>query len=59
TAASVLATFQLSKPVDKDGRVIEPYTDTGVFRHPLPFECIIKPRYKTAGGLIRSAADAY
>ncbi|KAF8799105.1 cytochrome P450 [Phlegmacium glaucopus] len=35
TAASVLATFQLSKPVDKDGRVIEPsreYTDTGIFR---------------------------
>ncbi|KAF8799114.1 cytochrome P450 [Phlegmacium glaucopus] len=62
TAASVLATFQLSKPVDKDGRVIEPsrqYTDTGVFRHPLPFECIIKPRSNTAEGLIRSAADAY
>ncbi|KAF8799116.1 cytochrome P450 [Phlegmacium glaucopus] len=61
-AASVLATFQLSKPVDKDGRVIEPsrqYTDTGVFRHPLPFECIIKPRSKTAEGLIRSAADSY
>ncbi|KAF8799108.1 cytochrome P450 [Phlegmacium glaucopus] len=61
-AASVLATFHLSKPVNKDGRVIEPsrqYTDVGAFRYPLPFECIIKPRSNTAEGLIRSAADSY
>ncbi|KAF8799180.1 cytochrome P450 [Phlegmacium glaucopus] len=61
TAASVLAAFQLSKPVNKDGRVIEPSCEyhAGVVRHPLPFECIIKPRSNTAEGLIRSAADSY
>ena len=34
TAASILATFNLSKAVDKDGRVIEPYIEysTGVLR---------------------------
>ncbi|KAF8799127.1 cytochrome P450 [Phlegmacium glaucopus] len=61
TAASVLATLQLSKPVDKDGRVIEPSREyrANAGHQPVPFECIIKPRSKTAEGLIRSAADSY
>ncbi|KAF8811640.1 cytochrome P450 [Phlegmacium glaucopus] len=61
TAASILATFTLSKPVDKDGRVIEPSREyyAGLMRCPLPFECNVKPRSKIAEGLIRSAVDSY
>jgi len=61
TAASVLATFNLSKSVDKDGRVIEPSREyhPGLIRCPFPFECTIKPRSKIAERLVRSVVDAY
>jgi len=60
-AASILATFNISKSVDKDGRVIEPSCEylSAILRHPLPFECSIKPRSNVAEGLIRSVVDSY
>lgn len=61
TAATILATFNLSKAVDKDGKVIEPSREyhAGLLRCPVPFECTAKPRSKIAEGLIRSAVDSY
>jgi len=60
-AASILATFNLSKSVDKDGKVIEPSCEylSAIISHPLPFECTIKPRSNVAEGLIRSITDSY
>ncbi|KAH9927368.1 cytochrome P450 [Amylocystis lapponica] len=60
TVASVLATFTLVKPRDKDGNVIEPdggYV-TGMIIHPTPFKCAFEPRSPAAGALIRSTAFA-
>jgi len=60
-AASVLATLNIFKSVDKDGRVIEPSCEyhSAILRHPLPFECSIKPRSNIAEDLIRSVVDSY
>jgi len=60
-AASILATFNISKCVGKDGRVIEPSREysSSIISHPLPFECSIKPRSHVAEGLIRSVVDSY
>ncbi|KAH9945705.1 cytochrome P450 [Amylocystis lapponica] len=57
TAASVLSTFTLAKPLDGDGNVIEPreeYSDD-LLACPLPFKCSFKPRSKAAEALIRSS----
>ncbi|KAJ7650752.1 cytochrome P450 [Roridomyces roridus] len=56
TMASILATFDISKALDADGRPIEPeqgYTSQLVCV-PVPFECSIKPRSKDVEELIRS-----
>jgi len=60
-AATILTTFNLSKSVDKDGKVIEPSCEyqPAIIRHPLPFECSIKPRSNVAEELIRSVMDSY
>jgi len=60
-AASILTTFNVSKCVDKDGRVIEPSREylSALISHPLPFECIIKPRSHVSEELIRSVVDSY
>ncbi|KAF7968068.1 hypothetical protein HWV62_32053 [Athelia sp. TMB] len=57
SAASILALFDLSKVVDRDGKVVEPsgrYT-SGV--HPEPFECQIVPRPSANADLIQSLAN--
>ncbi|TFK36245.1 cytochrome P450 [Crucibulum laeve] len=59
TAASILHTFEIVKPLDKDGNPIEPdmkYSSSLVC-HPIPFKCIIKPRSQEAERLVRAVAD--
>lgn len=51
--ASILATFDISKAKDRDGREIVPEVEyvAGIISHPLPFQCAITPRSQ-AGALI-------
>ncbi|KIJ60578.1 hypothetical protein HYDPIDRAFT_117119 [Hydnomerulius pinastri MD-312] len=44
--ASILATFDISKAVDDQGREVDPVVEytNGVTSHPLPFPCMIVPR---------------
>ncbi|EIM84654.1 cytochrome P450 [Stereum hirsutum FP-91666 SS1] len=44
--ASILATYDISKAVDENGREIEPVDDcvSGIVAYPLPFKCSIQPR---------------
>ncbi|KAF9001535.1 cytochrome P450 [Cyathus striatus] len=56
TMASILSTFDIQKPVDKDGNVFEPtykFGGGGV-NHVEPFECSIKPRSEKAVLLINA-----
>ncbi|KIM38015.1 hypothetical protein M413DRAFT_30429 [Hebeloma cylindrosporum] len=59
--ASVLLTFNISKAIGKDGKLIEHSVKyrSGIVSNPEPFKCTIKPRSKAAEDLIRSAADSY
>ncbi|KDR69223.1 hypothetical protein GALMADRAFT_925136 [Galerina marginata CBS 339.88] len=59
--ATILATFEVSKAVDDEGRPIEPSVQyqSGLVYRPIPFECTLKARSKAAEDLIRSAADSY
>ncbi|KAJ7043052.1 cytochrome P450 [Mycena alexandri] len=52
--ASILATFDITKPVDKDGKVIEPNFDyfAGMVVQPLPYKSCLKPRSEKAAALI-------
>ncbi|KAJ7190544.1 cytochrome P450 [Mycena pura] len=59
TIASVLAAFDISKPVDDAGEVIEPsykYIARLVLM-PLPFKCSIKPRSEKAVALIKASIN--
>ncbi|KAJ7607861.1 cytochrome P450 [Roridomyces roridus] len=59
TITSILATFDITKAVGKDGELVEPsyeYFERLVVV-PRPFECSIKPRSKDAQALIQSTAD--
>ncbi|TEB33315.1 cytochrome P450 [Coprinellus micaceus] len=60
-AASILATFELSKAKDEAGNIIEPSLDVsaGITSHPLPFKCVIKPCSKKAEVLIYTNATQY
>ncbi|KAJ3545417.1 hypothetical protein NMY22_g2454 [Coprinellus aureogranulatus] len=63
-AASILATFELSKAKDERGNVIEPsvelVAETMISTiNPLPFECTIKPRSKKVEELIFVTAAQY
>ncbi|KAJ7081319.1 hypothetical protein B0H15DRAFT_736723, partial [Mycena belliarum] len=53
--ASLLAVFDIAKPIGPDGEPIEPpagfVADLGL--SPLPFECAMKPRSEAAAKLIR------
>ncbi|KAF8998873.1 cytochrome P450 [Cyathus striatus] len=54
--ASILSTFEIEKPVDKNGHIVEPtyeIVDLGII-HPKPFSCSFKPRSDEAVSLIRS-----
>ncbi|EIN05973.1 cytochrome P450 [Punctularia strigosozonata HHB-11173 SS5] len=58
--AMSLAVFDISKPLDNSGNVVEPVVDrtSGIITHPTPFPCTIKPRSARAAALIRSFEDA-
>ncbi|KAJ7733289.1 cytochrome P450 [Mycena metata] len=55
--ASILATFDISKAMEEDGRIIEPTYDyiPGLICMPVPFRCSIKPRSQQAIELIQGA----
>ncbi|THH13309.1 hypothetical protein EW146_g6885 [Bondarzewia mesenterica] len=59
TIASVLATFDISKAVDDDGKLIEPAEEysSGLVSYPAPFRCQIRSRSLTVETLIRSVVD--
>ncbi|KAH9478040.1 Cytochrome P450 monooxygenase 98 [Psilocybe cubensis] len=61
TAATVLATFNITEAIDDDGRPIKPCVEyeSALICHPLPFKCTIKPRSKECTMLIQAAADSY
>lgn len=54
--ASILTVFDISKPVDEDGNVIEPSRNfvSSMILHPEPFKCTIKPRSKAAEAMVLS-----
>lgn len=60
TTASILSAFTITKPVDNDGKVIEPSMEylSAVTSQPLPFKCDISPRHPGVKGLIRAAIDS-
>ncbi|OCH95269.1 cytochrome P450 [Obba rivulosa] len=57
--ACVLATFTISKAVDRDGREITPDAEylPGFLRHSKPFPCTIRPRSKQQEDLISQLTD--
>ncbi|GAW07580.1 cytochrome p450 [Lentinula edodes] len=59
--ASMLAVFDISKPVDEDGNVIEPTFEyiPSMACVPAPFECALKPRSAQAEEMIRSMASEH
>ncbi|KAJ7060794.1 cytochrome P450 [Mycena amicta] len=56
TLASVLSAFNISKPRDADGKVVEPTYeyDSGFICAPLPFKCQIQPRSQEAVRLVQA-----
>ncbi|KAF8652305.1 hypothetical protein AX16_004463 [Volvariella volvacea WC 439] len=60
TIASIVAAFDILKPLDKDGNVKEPTQEwtTSNISHPLPFECRIVPRSEQAMAAIQRT-EAY
>lgn len=55
SVACILATFDITKPLDENGNPIEPsgeYT-TGLLSHPVPFKVSFKPRSAAAEALAR------
>ncbi|KDQ12026.1 hypothetical protein BOTBODRAFT_34885 [Botryobasidium botryosum FD-172 SS1] len=59
-AASILATFDISKARDENGREITPEMELegGTLVRVAPFKCSIKPRSPAAAELVRSAAGS-
>ncbi|KAJ7855065.1 cytochrome P450 [Mycena leptocephala] len=57
--ASILATFDITKAVGEDGKVIEPNHDyfSALVTMPLPFKCSIKPRSQEAVDLIQATLN--
>ncbi|KAG6908816.1 hypothetical protein DXG01_003169 [Tephrocybe rancida] len=57
--ASLVATFDISKEIDKHGQVVELTYDIlpGFVCMPAPFKCSIKPRSPRAEALIRATAE--
>ncbi|KAJ7484805.1 cytochrome P450, partial [Mycena galericulata] len=58
TIVSILATFDIAKALDEDGREVEPSYefDSRFISLPLPFRCSIRPRSEEAKALIRATA---
>ncbi|KAJ7251425.1 cytochrome P450, partial [Mycena rebaudengoi] len=59
TVASVLAVFDITKPIGEDGKILEPSYEyhSAIVSMPFPFKCSIKPRSKAAADLIRSTLN--
>ncbi|KAL6299073.1 cytochrome P450 [Sparassis latifolia] len=58
--ATVLATFDICKAIDKTGKAIEPdvaFTTDGLASRPKPFECVFRPRSEMAKKLIMQHAN--
>ena len=61
TIAQTLAVFNIEKPVDSNGKIIEPQVafEAGTISHPLPFKTSIKPRSDHHEKLIRSVEELF
>ncbi|KAJ7723509.1 cytochrome P450 [Mycena maculata] len=61
TVASVLATFDITKPLDENGREIEPSYefDSGFINSPLPFKACIRLRSQQALTLIQASGNVH
>jgi hypothetical protein len=61
TIAQALAVFNIEKPLDADGKVIEPTIqyEAGAISHPLPYKISIKPRSEHHEKLIKSVEEMY
>jgi len=59
TVASMLATFNIEKAVDEEGKIVEPSYEyfPGVISSPLPFRCSIAPRSRQAMDVIQATSD--
>ncbi|KAJ7118254.1 cytochrome P450 [Mycena epipterygia] len=59
TIASILAVFDIKKPVGDDGQVIEPSYEycSDLVSSPLPFKCSIRPRSPDAMALIEATIN--
>ncbi|KAJ7713060.1 cytochrome P450 [Mycena metata] len=59
TAASILATFTISKSMDEKGIPIEPSGEftSGLLCYPVPHQCDILPRSEAARAMIQSAVQ--
>ncbi|KAF8992234.1 cytochrome P450 [Cyathus striatus] len=59
TLASMLAVFDITKPLDKDGKAVEPVDEglPGLIVFPKSLQCDFKPRSKAAYELVRSTAN--
>ncbi|KAJ7723505.1 cytochrome P450 [Mycena maculata] len=57
--ASILATFDISKAVDENGKEVEPSYEyhSGFISLPLPFKCVLTPRSEKAKALIQATAN--
>ncbi|GJE96467.1 cytochrome P450 [Phanerochaete sordida] len=56
----VLAVFNVEKPLDRDGNVVEPKPEwtSRLFRVPKPFKARFEPRFEGAAGLLQTAGAA-
>ncbi|KAF2264418.1 cytochrome P450 [Lojkania enalia] len=61
TIAQTLAVFNISKPADETGKVIEPKLEfePGTVSRPVPYKAQIKPRTEKYEALIRKSEDIY
>ncbi|KAJ7252521.1 cytochrome P450 [Mycena rebaudengoi] len=61
TVASLLAVFNITKAIGKDGKILEPsyeyHSAIVSYVMPFPFKCSIKPRSNAAADLIRSTLN--
>ncbi|KAF8189603.1 cytochrome P450 [Mycena galopus ATCC 62051] len=59
TIASILATFEITKALDGNGREIGPSYEFGFgfINAPLPFKCSIRPRSQQSADLIQAGGD--
>ncbi|KAF2702973.1 cytochrome P450, partial [Pleomassaria siparia CBS 279.74] len=61
TIAQTLSVFNVSKPVDEIGNVVEPKLEfePGMVSHPVPYKAQIKPRSEKHEALIKSSEEIY